>query len=128
MRMTLATLAVAALLGAAHASAQTQDHLAGVDVAQARLHQAAQQRETNLATVDAFVTSPDGLAAIAALGADAARVRGSLSTLNDAELQSLASRVAALDADPVAGALTKKTWIWIAAIAVVATIIIIAVA
>ena len=128
MRMSLAALAVGIVLSAAHASAQTQDHLAGVEVAQARLHEATQQRETDLATVEGFVTSPDGSAALAALGMDTGRVRGALTTLSDADLQSLASRVNALDADPVAGAMTTRTWIWIGAIAVAVIIIIILVA
>jgi hypothetical protein len=125
MRMSLAALAVVALLSAAHASAETpQSHLVGVDVAQARLHEAAQQRETNLATLDAFVASPDGSAALAALGVNADRVRGSLATLNDGELQELASRVAALDTDPVAGALTRRQWYWVGAVAVAVILVI----
>lgn len=126
MRMSLVALAVVAVLSAAHASAETpQTHLVGVDVAQARLHEAAQQRETNLATLDAFVASPDGSAALAALGVDAGRVRSSLVTLNDGELQGLASRVAALDTDPVAGALTQRQWLWVGAIAVAVIIVIV---
>ena len=124
MRLRLAALATVAVLSAVYAAAETQNHLVGVDVAQARLHEAAQQRETDLATVDAFVASPDGSAALAALGVDAVRVRGSLATLNDGELQELASRVTALETDPVSGALTTKHWIWIGAIAVAVIIII----
>jgi hypothetical protein len=123
--MSLTALAVVALLSAAHASAETpQSHLVGVDVAQARLHEAIQQRETNLATLDAFVASPDGSAALAALGVNADRVRGSLATLNDGELQELASRVTALETDPVAGALTSRQWMWVAAVAVAVLIIV----
>jgi hypothetical protein len=125
MRMSLAALAVVAVLSAAHASAETpQSHLVGVDVAQARLHEATQQRETDLATVGAFVASPDGTAALAALGVSADRVRGSLATLNDGELQELASRVTALETDPVAGALTNRQWMWVAAVAVAVLIIV----
>jgi len=125
MRMSLAAIAVVAGLSAAHAAAETpQGHLVGVEMAQARLHEAAQQRDTNLATLDAFVTSPDGSAALAALGVDAGRVRGSLATLNDGELQELASRVTALETDPVAGALTRRQWMWVAAVAVAVLIIV----
>ena len=124
MRMSLAAFAAVAVLSAAHASAEPQSHLVGVDVAQARLHEATQQRETNLATLDAFVASPDGSAALAALGVNAGRVRGSLATLNDGELQDLASRVTALETDPVAGALTNRQWMWVAAVAVAVLIIV----
>jgi len=125
MRMSLAALAVAAVLSAASASAETpQSHLVGVEVAQARLHEAAQQRQTNLATLDAFVTSPDGSAALATLGVNADRVRGSLATLSDGELQELASRAVALDTDPVAGMLTGRQWMWVAAVAVAVLVIV----
>jgi hypothetical protein len=127
--MRLAALATVAVLSAVHVAAETpQSHLVGVDVAQARLHEAAQQRETDLATLDAFVASPDGSAALAALGVDADRVRGSLATLSDGELQELSARVAALDTDPVAGGLTKRQWIWVGAIAVAVIIVIVLVA
>jgi hypothetical protein len=123
--MRLAALATVAVLSAVYASAETpQNHLVGVDIAQARLHEAAQQREADLATVDAFVASPDGSAALASLGVDAARVRGSLATLTDGELQELASRVNALESDPVAGALTRRQWMWVAAALAIVLIIV----
>jgi hypothetical protein len=100
-------------------------HLVSLEAAQARLHEAATQRESNLAAVDGFVTSPDGSAALAALGASPARVRASLATLSDGELQQLAARTAALETDPVAGAMSRRQ-MWIGA-AVVAAIILIVV-
>jgi hypothetical protein len=125
MRTSLAALGVVAVLSAASAFAETpQSHLVGVEVAQARLHEAAQQRQTNLATLDAFVASPDGSAALATLGVNADRVRGSLATLSDGELQELASRVTALDTDPVAGVLTGRQWMWVAAVAVAVLVIV----
>jgi hypothetical protein len=128
--MTFAAIAAVALLSAAQARGEeptvtAQNHLVGVEVAQARLHEAAQQRDTDLGTLDAFVTSPGGSAAFAALGVDAGRVRSSLATLNDGELQELASRVAALDTDPVAGALTRRQWLWVGAIAAAVIILIV---
>jgi hypothetical protein len=122
--MSLAAIAAVAVLSAAHASAQTQNHLVGVEVAQARLHEAAHQRDVNLATLDAFVASREGSAAITLLGANADHVRSSLSSLSDRELHELAARAAALDSDPVAGALSRREKMYIGA-GVVALILLI---
>jgi len=102
MRMSLAAIAAVAVLSAAHASAQTQNHLVGVEVAQARLQEAAHQRDVNLATLDAFVASREGSAAITLLGANADHVRSS----------------------PVAGALSRREKMYIGA-GVVALILLI---
>jgi len=131
MKMILVALAAAAVLTAVQVGAEerltsTGNHLVTPDAAQARLAEANAERARNLATVDALLVSPEGSAALEAVGVSEARVRGALPTLSDAELQDLATRAAALHSDPVAG-MTQKTWIWIiAAVVVIVVIIIIA--
>jgi len=95
--------------------------------AQSRLQEASAERERNLATVDALLVSPAGSAAMERVGVSQERVRGALPTLSDAELRDLATRAAALQADPTAAGLTTKQWIWIG-VAVVAIVVIIIVA
>jgi hypothetical protein len=132
MKRILVALAAAAVLtavqvGAEERLATTGNHLVTPDVAQARLAEASAERARNLATVDALLVSPQGSAALAAVGVSEARVRGALPTLSDAELKDLATRAAALQGDPMAGGLTSKQWIWIiAAVVVIVVIIIIA--
>ena len=132
MRRILVALAAAAVLTAVHVGAEERlaspgNHLVTPDVAQARLTEANAERARNLATVDSFLLSPNGAAAMKAVGVSQDRVRGALPTLTDAELQDVAARAAALQSDPVAAGLTTKQWIWVAiGVAVIATIIIIA--
>jgi hypothetical protein len=132
MRRILVALGAAAVLFAVQVGAEERmatpgTHLVTPDVAQARLLEASAERERNLATVDALLVSQAGSAALERVGVSEERVRGALPTLTDAELQDLAARAAALQADPTAGALTTKQWIWIIA-AVVAIVVIIIVA
>jgi len=132
MKRILVALAAAVVLTAVQAGAEVRlaapgNHLVTPDVAQARLVEANAERARNLATVDALLVSPQGSAALAAVGVSEARVRGALPTLSDAELKDLATRTAALQGDPVGGGLTSKQWIWIiAAVVVIVVIIIIA--
>jgi hypothetical protein len=126
---TIAALAVfsASYVAAAPPAVTPPSHLVSLEAAQARLHEAAAERESNLAAVDGFVTSPDGSAALATLGASPDRVRASLTTLSDGELQELAARAAALEADPVAGALTRRQmYIGAAVLAAIILIVIVA--
>jgi hypothetical protein len=132
MRRILVALLAAAVLsavqvGAGERLATAGTHLVTPDVAQARLLAANAERERNLARVDALLVSPEGSAALNMVGVTEDRVRGALPTLSDAELQDLAARAAALQADPTAAGLTTKQWIWIMA-AVVAIVVIIIVA
>ncbi len=58
---------------------------------------------------------------------DLASVQSRLGTLDDGELHELAARAAALDSDPVAGALTRRQpWIGLIVLAVILLVIIIA--
>ena len=132
MKRILVALGAAAVLSAVQVGAGERlgtpgTHLVSPDVAQARLLERSAERERNLARVDALLVSPAGSAALQTVGVSEDRVRGALPTLSDAELQDLAARAAALQADPTAGALTTKQWIWIIA-AVVAIVVIIIVA
>ena len=130
MRRILVALAAAAVLFAVQVGAEERlatpgTHLVTPDVAQVRLQEAGAERERNLATVEALLASPEGAAGLKAVGVTGARVRGALPTLSDAELQDVAARAAALQSDPVAGALTNRQWLWIAAGAAVIVLIII---
>jgi hypothetical protein len=125
MKQSLAALA--ALVVFAVPAVRAEEHLVSPQAAQQQLLDATAARAQNLAAVDAFVASPQATAAMATLGVDAARVRASLSTLTDAELQEIASRASALQADPVAGApFSSRQILWIVLI-VVAVIVVIAI-
>lgn len=123
MKQSLAALAALAVF--AVPAVRAEEHLVSPQAAQQQLLDATAARAQNLAAVDAFVASPEGSAAMATLGVDAARVRGSLSTLTDAELQEVASRAAALQGDPVAGVpFSRNQILWIALIAVAVIVLI----
>lgn len=130
MRRILVALAAAAVLFAVQVGAEERlatpgSHLVTPDLAQARLLDAGAEREQNLATVEAFLASPEGQAGLGAVGVTSARVRGSLPTLSNAELRDVAARAAALQTDPVAGAMTHRQWIWIIAAAAAIVLLII---
>jgi hypothetical protein len=125
MRKSLAAFAVLAALAAPAAGAD--DHLASTRAAEERLLDAAAARAADAAAVEAFVASAEGAAALQAVGLDASRVRGSLGSLGDEELRGLAERAAALQSDPVAGAIDRQV-IYIGAIALAAIILVILIA
>lgn len=128
MRRILVALAAAAILSAVQAGAEDKlaagNHLVTPEAAQARLVEAGAARQQDLATVDAFLASPEGMTALSTVGVSGEKVRGSLGTLSDAELHDVAARAAALQEDPVAGAMTRRQWVWIGA-AVAAVILLI---
>ena len=124
MHRSLVALAALTTLAA---PAFAEDHLVTTQAAEQRLLTAGAERARNLATVDSFVASADGASALATLGVDSTAVRGTLSTLSDAELQDLAARTSALQADPVAGAMSRQV-LYIGAIALAAIILIILIA
>ena len=130
MKRILVALAAVAVVSAVQVGAEERlaaqgSHLVNPDLAQARLLEADAQRQHDIATLDAFLVSPEGKAALSTVGLSDARVRGALPTLSDGELQDLARRAAALEADPVAGAMSRRQWIWIGAGAAVVLLILI---
>jgi len=133
MRRILVALAAVAILaavpvGAEERMATPENHLVTSDLAQARLQEASADRERNLATVESLLASPQGSAGMKMAGVSEARVRAVLPTLSNAELQDVAARAAALQADPVAAGLTKTQWIWVIVGVAALTILIIALA
>jgi hypothetical protein len=124
MKKSLGALAAVLLLVSTAAIAD--EHLVSPQAAQQRLLDTAAQRERNIATLDAFVASPEGSAAIAAVGLEPSRVHGSLVKLSDTELKDLAARASALQADPVAGRpFSNRQIVWIAAIALAVVLLVI---
>ena len=128
MRMRLAVstfLAAATLLSADLGLAQ--DHLVSAEQARQRMAEAVTQRESDLATVRTAFSSAEANQAAAALGVSLDSVKSRLAALDDGELHELATRAAALDSDPVAGALTRRQlWIGLIALAVILLVVIIA--
>jgi hypothetical protein len=130
MRRILVAFAAAAVLFAVQVGAEERlatpgSHLVTAEAAQARLLEASAERAQNLATVEGFLASPEGQAGLGAVGVTEARVRGSLPTLSDAELQDVAARAAALQTDPVAGGLTNRQWYIVAAAVAVVVLILV---
>lgn len=102
MMKPLAILVAAATLAAT--SGRAEEHLVTARDAEKRLVEAADARGRDLAAVSAFVRAAEVTATLEAAGLDPARVRASVAALDDQELREIASRVAALDRDPAAGA------------------------
>jgi hypothetical protein len=101
MRKSLASLLIVATF--ASIPAFSQDHLVSGEAVSARLAEAAAVRQGRIALLDRVLSSSEATSAASALGTDIGRVRAAVPALSDAELQDLAERAAALDADPVAG-------------------------
>lgn len=102
MRKSVTAVVVAMVLVAA-GPALAGEHLVTSAAAQARLAEAEAARQGDLALVDQVLSSPQAAAAARTVGADLEAVRRSAPLLSDAELRDLATRAAALQADPAAG-------------------------
>lgn len=102
MRKRLAYLAVATSVLSGGA-ARAEDHLVSLEAAQSRLSEVTRSRSHDVATLERALSTPRAASTARALGADVREVRGAVASLGDRELRELASRAAALEADPVAG-------------------------
>jgi len=80
-----------------------EEHLLPPEVAQRTLVSATTKRQEQLAAIDGLLARPEAKEAAKRLGADLQRVRSAAKTLSDSELDDLAVRAAALQADPTAG-------------------------
>ena len=117
-----------AVLAALAVPAVADEHLVNPQAAQQQLLAAESARTRDLAAVDAFVASAQGMSALATLGVDSSTVRAALPVLSDAELAELAARTADLQSDPVAGLTVSRQVLYIGAIALAAIILIILIA
>lgn len=79
------------------------DHLVAGSASQARLAQAAAQRQQDLVTLERVLETPAAATAAATVGVPIDRVQAAVPALGDGELRDLAARAAALTADPAAG-------------------------
>ena len=102
MRKPTAILALVSMLFVAPI-AVADDHVVSRDAAERRLADAATERASNIASLDALLATPGADKAAALAGIDLGRARQALPGLNDADLSDLAQRAAALTADPVSG-------------------------
>jgi hypothetical protein len=103
MRLSLASAAALAAILATAAGAAAADHLVTGETVQQRLEEASAARTDDLAAVRGVLARPEAASAARILGADIEVLRAGAATLTDAELQDLAQRAQALQADPVAG-------------------------
>jgi hypothetical protein len=94
-------------------AATPADHIVSPDAVAERLGAAAADRDRNLSTVRTVFATPEAAAAAATLGVDLQATSARLGGLSDAELADLAARAAAIQEDPVAGALTRQQWMYI---------------
>jgi hypothetical protein len=88
-------------------SALTRQHLVAWDEIAGRLQAAALERASDELKVDQLLSSRDAAAAAFAHGVDIQRLRAGVAALSDYEVQDLARRADALQADPVAGGIVK---------------------
>lgn len=80
-----------------------EDHLVTPSLLQQRLAAVAQERQRNAATVTRFLGSNETREVASASGIHSESLARQVPVLTDAELADLASRVRALESDPVAG-------------------------
>lgn len=112
--MTLKTsIGALALLVVLAPAALPADHVASPDAVAERLGAAAADRDRNLSAVRTVFATPEAATAAATLGVDLQATSARLGSLSDAELADLAARAAAIQEDPVAGALTRQQWMYI---------------
>ena len=100
-------------------------HLVALPLAQERLIDVEERRASDLAAVSSFIHSDAGSAALAPLGVSAAAAAAGAAALGDAELAEIATRVHALQADPVAGQSSDRGWTWWAAAGLAAVLLIV---
>jgi hypothetical protein len=104
--------------------ASAWSHVVSPAELEARVLEVETARANNLATVNDALSSP-GVARVArGTGIDVNSLRGAISTLTADELEDLATRVAALETDPAAGA--GKTTYLIVGAAILLVVIVIA--
>lgn len=88
---------------------------------------AGQARQSNLDTVQRFLSSPTGEKAIASLAVDPGKVKTAVSSLNDDELANLAVRANKAQSDFAAGNITDHDLLIILIAVLVLVLIIVAV-
>jgi hypothetical protein len=104
--------------------AQAQVHLVSPGDLQQQLLASSRTRQSNLETVQRFLSTPMAEKAIASLPADTRQVTGAISSLSDAELANLAARANKAQVDFAAGNINDHDLL-IILIAVLALILII---
>jgi hypothetical protein len=104
--------------------AQAQVHLVSPGDLQQQLLASSRTRQSNLETVQRFLSTPMAEKAIASSHADTRQVTGAISSLSDAELANLAARANKAQADFAAGNINDHDLL-IILIAVLALILII---
>jgi hypothetical protein len=87
--------------------ARADDHVVSREAMEARLREAAAQRQAHIAAVRSALASPVGAYVRSRTGLDAEALAGRVAGLGDQELRDLAERAALLKEDPVASGLTK---------------------
>lgn len=87
--------------------ARADDHVVSREAMEARLREAAAQRQAHTAAVRAVLASPVGAYVRSRTGLDTAALAGRVAGLGDQELRDLAERAALIQEDPVASGLPK---------------------
>jgi hypothetical protein len=100
MRKTLALFAAILIVPAMAAAA---DHVVPRDAAHERLQAKAAQRDGDVRVLQDLLSTPDAKAIASRAGVDPQTARAAVAQLGDQELQELATRARALQADPAAG-------------------------
>jgi hypothetical protein len=96
-----AIIATICLAGGAVAHADA--HVVSPEQLSAALSTSAEQRATDLATLDAFLGTPAAVSAAQQVGVSLDGARTGVTSLSDAEIHDLAQRADLLSHDPVAG-------------------------
>lgn len=124
LRMITACILVAIFTIPQSLLAQAQMHVVSPGDLQQQLLAAKETRQSNLETLQRFLSTPIAEKAIASLHADARQISTAISSLSDAELANLAARANKAQADFAAGNINDHDLL-IILIAVLALILII---
>lgn len=126
LRLRRAVAVVLAVLFAARGAAA--GHLVEPVDIEAVFDEGREQRQGDIAALDAFLARPVTLEAARRMGVDVERLRARTGRLSTGELRDLAARAEALDTDPVAGGVVEgvgKVVLWTAGVILAALVLVI---
>lgn len=124
-RAAVASVLVVAFLFTGNLVAQ--GHVVSPAELQKQVMAASQARQSNIETVQHFLSTPTAQKALKSAQMDPQQVKTAVSALDDQELAQLAARADKAQADFAAGALSERDLIWIILAIAVLVLIIVAV-
>ena len=125
--LRVVTACILVMIFAVPQSLLAQAHVVSPADLQHQLLAASQARQSNLETVERFLSSPTAVKALSSLQVNASQVTSAVSSLSDEELAHLAARADKAQADFAAGNITDRDLLIILVAILVLILIIVAV-